>query len=71
MYLKRKVDLFLENWKNDKYKLPLIIKDPRQIGKTKSIMKFATENYKNVIYINFVLEKNILIFVKMDMKLLT
>ena len=32
--LKRKVDLVLENWKNNKDRYPLIIKGARQIGKT-------------------------------------
>ncbi len=54
MYLKRRVDNFLMKWKNDKDKKPLIIKGARQVGKTESILKFAKENYKNVIYINFI-----------------
>ena len=55
--LKRKIDEFLMDWKNQKDKYPLIVKGARQIGKTKSIEKFAYENYKNVIEINFVLQK--------------
>ena len=55
--LKRKIDEFLLDWKNQKDKYPLIVKGARQIGKTKSIEKFAYENYKNVIEINFVLQK--------------
>lgn len=54
MYLKRKIDAYLANWKNDVNKKPLIVKGPRQIGKTESIKKFASENYKSVIEINFV-----------------
>lgn len=57
MYLKRKIDEYLINWKNDSDHNPLIIKGARQIGKTESILHFANSNYKNVIYINFVLEK--------------
>ena len=34
IYLKRKIDSFLLNWKESKDKLPLIIKGARQIGKT-------------------------------------
>ncbi len=56
MYLKRKVDDFLLNWKANEDKKPLIIKGARQVGKTESILKFAKENYKNVIYINFIEE---------------
>ena len=54
MYLKRKVDTFLEAWKADKNRKPLIIKGSRQIGKTESILHFAAEQYDNVIEINFV-----------------
>ncbi len=55
MYLKRKIDEFLINWKNDENHLPLIVKGLRQIGKTESINEFS-KTYKNVVYINFTLE---------------
>ena len=54
MYLKRKIDIFLTEWKTNENRKPLIVKGPRQIGKTESIKKFAEENYKSVIEINFV-----------------
>lgn len=57
MYFKRKVDKFLIQWKNDPAHKPLIIKGARQIGKTESILHFAHEQYNNVVYINFALEK--------------
>ena len=50
MYLKRKIDSFLQNWKNDENHLPLIVKGARQIGKTESINEFS-KKYKNVVYI--------------------
>lgn len=54
IYLKRKIDSFLLNWKESKDKLPLIIKGARQIGKTESILHFAKEaKYKSIININF------------------
>lgn len=55
--LKRKINEYLIEWKNSKDKLPLIVKGARQIGKTRSIKEFAKENYKSVIEINFVLDK--------------
>ena len=55
MYMRRKIDDFLAEWKNKPDKKPLIIKGARQIGKTESILHFS-ENYENVIYINFVEE---------------
>ena len=54
MYLKRKTDDFLVQWKSDPDRKPLIIRGPRQVGKTETIRKFAAENYENVIEINFV-----------------
>ena len=57
MYFKRKIDEFLADWKNNHSRKPLIVKGARQIGKTESILHFANENYENVVYINFVLDK--------------
>ncbi len=54
MYLKRKIDTYLTDWRNNQDRKPLIVKGPRQVGKTESIRKFAGENYKSVIEINFV-----------------
>ena len=55
--LKRKIDQYLIDWKNNPYKMPLIVKGARQIGKTESIRNFARNNYKSVIEINFILQK--------------
>ncbi len=55
--LKRKIDKFLEEWKANENKLPLIVKGARQVGKTKSIILFANKNYKNIVEINFILQK--------------
>lgn len=56
MYMMRKIDNFLNEWKEDPYRKPLIVKGPRQVGKTESIRKFASENYESIIEINFVEE---------------
>lgn len=56
VYLERKIDAYLEQWKNDANHKPLIVKGPRQVGKTESIRRFAEQNYQSVIYINFVEE---------------
>ena len=55
--LKRKIDKFLVEWKKSKDKKPLIVKGARQIGKTESIRHFAKNNYKSIIEINFILQK--------------
>lgn len=54
MYIKRKFDDFLLEWKSDPDRLPLIVKGARQVGKTRSILNFAkTSGYESVIYIDF------------------
>lgn len=55
--LKRKVDNYLLEWKNNPYRKPLIIKGARQVGKTSSVEWFASHNYQCVIQINFVEQK--------------
>jgi predicted AAA+ superfamily ATPase len=55
--LKRKIDIFLEEWKQEPDRKPLIVKGARQIGKTESIRQFARTHYENVIEINFVFQK--------------
>lgn len=56
LYLKRKIDSFFVDWKNSPDRNPLVIKGPRQVGKTESVRRFAFDNYKSVIEINFVEE---------------
>ena len=55
--LKRKIDGFLAQWKQNPERKPLIVKGARQIGKTESIRAFGKKNYESVIEINFVLQK--------------
>ena len=55
--LKRKVDKYLTDWKNRPDRKPLIIKGARQIGKTRSVEWFASQNYASVIEINFIEQK--------------
>lgn len=55
--LRRKIDNDLIAWKNNPNRMPLIVKGARQIGKTESIRHFANNNYKHVVEINFVLQK--------------
>ena len=51
--LKRKVDEYLLNWKQDPNRNPLIIYGARQVGKTTSIRNFG-KTYKNYIEVNFI-----------------
>ncbi len=56
IYLRRKADDFLTEWKKDPQRKPLIVKGARQVGKTASVSRFGKENYKEVVFINFVEE---------------
>lgn len=57
MYYRRKIDDYLAAWKSDPAHKPLIVKGARQVGKTESILHFARDNYENVVYINFAIDK--------------
>jgi predicted AAA+ superfamily ATPase len=52
--LKRIAEKKLLAWKNSDSKLPLVVKGARQVGKSFIIEKFAKENYKKVISIDFI-----------------
>ena len=56
IYLKRKIDAYLSEWRQNPDRKPLIVKGSRQVGKTESICRFGAGNYNNVVYINFVEE---------------
>jgi predicted AAA+ superfamily ATPase len=49
----RKITAELLEWKNSKYRKPLILQGARQVGKTYSVLEFGNENYENLVYINF------------------
>lgn len=54
--LKRKIEDTLSEWKNRQGHKPLVIMGIRQCGKTFIAQHFATKNYKNVVYMNFIKE---------------
>lgn len=49
----RKIMKFLETWKENKHRKPLILQGARQVGKTYSILEFGRTYYENVAYFNF------------------
>ena len=53
MQLKRHIDNWLIEWKDNPEHKPALIRGIRQSGKTYSIELFAEKNYKSVIYLNF------------------
>ena len=51
--MKRKIDLYLQDWKQDSTHKPLIVRGARQVGKTFSVRQFG-KTYSSFIEINFV-----------------
>ena len=50
--MERKIETFLEKWKDDIIRKPLILYGPKQIGKTFSVLSFGKKEYKNIVYFN-------------------
>ena len=59
MQMHRKVSEYLKQWKDSKYRKPLIIQGARQVGKTYAILEFGRRYYDNVAYFNFQTSKTI------------
>lgn len=57
--LRRKISEAIKAWKNNPNHLPLVIMGIRQCGKTFISKQFAQENYKHVVYINFIKQEEI------------
>ena len=55
--LKRKISETLKKWREQPNHFPLVIMGIRQCGKTYISQLFAEENYKHVVYINFIKQK--------------
>lgn len=53
MYLKRKIDKWLDSWLGEESKMPALIVGIRQCGKTLSVEEFAKRNCLKLIKINF------------------
>ena len=49
----RKIMKYLEEWKENAHRKPLILQGARQVGKTYSILEFGRTHYENVAYFNF------------------
>ena len=51
--LRRKIETLLDEWRQTKDRKPIVIKGCRQCGKTFSVLRFARQHYRNVVYLNF------------------
>ena len=50
---RRKIESILLAWKQQSDHKPIVIKGCRQCGKTSSVLAFARQNYRNVVYLDF------------------
>lgn len=50
--MERKISLYLQKWKSDLVRKPLLVYGPKQIGKTFTVLEFGEKEYKNVVYFN-------------------
>lgn len=51
--MERKIDRVLQNWFEDRDHKALVLRGPRQVGKSYAIRKLGTERYGSIIEINF------------------
>ncbi len=55
----RKINVFLKDWKENKYRKPLVLQGARQVGKTYALLEFGRMHYENVAYFNFETNPNL------------
>lgn len=49
----RKIQKYLEEWRQSKTRKPLVLQGARQVGKTYAVLEFGRTYYENVAYFNF------------------
>ena len=57
--MQRNIFNSLLEWKNSKYRKPLILKGARQVGKTYILKEFGKKEYENIAYLNFDHDENL------------
>ena len=63
---KRLIDWHLENWKDHKYRKPLLLRGARQVGKTHAVRQLG-KRFDHVIEVNFELAKDIKLIFEKDL----
>ena len=51
--MKRNAMQDLVQWKNDEERKPMVLKGPRQVGKTWIMKEFGRQYYESYVYFNF------------------
>ena len=57
MEIKRDILNDLNQWKNSRYRKPLVLQGARQVGKSFILKQFGKQCFENYCYINFDFEK--------------
>jgi predicted AAA+ superfamily ATPase len=64
----RNIEAYLKDWKNKANRKPLLIKGPRQVGKTYSLKQFGGESFKKLHYLNFEKDESLKKIFEPDLK---
>ena len=62
MYLKRKIDKTLLEWKNDLRHKPLLMRGARQVGKTTAVRRLA-ESFESFVEVNLEVDDEVKKFI--------
>ena len=65
--MERKIVKDLLAWKNNRYRLPLLLQGARQVGKTYILLSFGKGHYKNVAYFSMEESKEIPVIFERDL----
>ena len=57
MEIKRDISNRLNQWKDSRYRKPLLLQGARQVGKSFSLKQFGAQYFENYCYVNFDFEK--------------
>ena len=57
MEIKRDILYGLYQWKDSRYRKPLVLQGARQVGKSYILKQFGTQHFENFCYVNFDFEK--------------
>ncbi|MDR1184755.1 MAG: ATP-binding protein [Coriobacteriales bacterium] len=57
--MKRKIETALLTWSTSPVRKPLVLNGARQVGKTHSVLKFAENEYREFVHIDFSAQKDI------------
>lgn len=60
----RKIVRYLEKWRENPDRKPLVLRGARQVGKTSAVLIFAKKHFKNIVYLNLEKAEHMRLFSK-------